>query len=292
MKKEKGFTLVELLAVIVILAVLVLLAVPSVIKMLDNTKKNAFAVEAENIIKAGKNAYASEMLDGTFENGCYSLEKLSQYTDKNFDGYTGSVYIDSENNNDKVWLGNGDYIIAGSYSGNMVVTKLTSERPAPNNCDDMFVVTDPSGEGETATTVQELLDRIDALETRMNNVEQAWSNAGTIYSTDTITNASTLTGNTDTTACQLMLSSPGTYLLYGSVEGAAWGTNVTTSCIFEGSGRDHYHTAESVYSHKYCNASSYVVVGSTAKTIGFQVYQNSGSTKTISACSITAVRIK
>ena len=143
MKNKKGFTLVELLAVIVILAVLVLLAVPSVIKMLDNTKKNAFIVEAENIIKAGKNAYASDMLNSEITDGCYALSDLSEYVDKNFEGYGGSVYIDSENNSDRVWLSDGKYIIAGSYSGNIEVVTLTNEVTAPDDCDEMFVVNNP-----------------------------------------------------------------------------------------------------------------------------------------------------
>ena len=63
MKTKKGFTLVELLAVIVILAILVLLAVPSVLKMMDNAKENAFKIEAENIINGAKLKFANDMLN-------------------------------------------------------------------------------------------------------------------------------------------------------------------------------------------------------------------------------------
>ena len=63
MKTKKGFTLVELLAVIVILAILVLLAVPSVLKMMDSAKENAFKIEAENIINGAKLKFANDMLN-------------------------------------------------------------------------------------------------------------------------------------------------------------------------------------------------------------------------------------
>ena len=46
MKNNKGFTLVELLAVIAILAILVIIAIPNVLKMFNDSKKNAFMVQA------------------------------------------------------------------------------------------------------------------------------------------------------------------------------------------------------------------------------------------------------
>ena len=44
--KRKGFTLVELLAVIAILAILTVIAVPNILKMFNNSKKNTFIVQA------------------------------------------------------------------------------------------------------------------------------------------------------------------------------------------------------------------------------------------------------
>ena len=46
---KKGFTLVELLAVIAILAILVIIALPNILKMFNNAKKDIFLTEAKNI---------------------------------------------------------------------------------------------------------------------------------------------------------------------------------------------------------------------------------------------------
>ena len=43
--KNKGFTLVELLAVIAILAILVIIALPNVMGMFNEAKKNSFTTE-------------------------------------------------------------------------------------------------------------------------------------------------------------------------------------------------------------------------------------------------------
>ena len=58
--KKKGFTLVELLAVIAILAILVILALPNVMGMYQNAQKNAFVTELESILKAGNTQFVSD----------------------------------------------------------------------------------------------------------------------------------------------------------------------------------------------------------------------------------------
>lgn len=54
---KDGFTLIELLAVIIILSVLMLIAVPGVLKLMDNSKKNAFVTQAQMIYKSATEQY-------------------------------------------------------------------------------------------------------------------------------------------------------------------------------------------------------------------------------------------
>ena len=53
-KNKKGFTLVELLAVIVILGVIMTIAVPNIISTLDKNKKETFLKDAQNMISAAE----------------------------------------------------------------------------------------------------------------------------------------------------------------------------------------------------------------------------------------------
>ena len=49
---KKGFTLVELLAVIAILAILVIIAMPNVLDMFNKAKEDAFMTEAQSLFKS------------------------------------------------------------------------------------------------------------------------------------------------------------------------------------------------------------------------------------------------
>ena len=60
---KKGFTLVELLAVIAILALLVIIALPNVLKMFNNAKKNAFLIEVKTIYNNASNKYIIESIE-------------------------------------------------------------------------------------------------------------------------------------------------------------------------------------------------------------------------------------
>ena len=55
--KKKGFTLVELLAVIAILAILVIIALPNVLSMYNEARKNTFTTEVKDHYKAAEQKF-------------------------------------------------------------------------------------------------------------------------------------------------------------------------------------------------------------------------------------------
>ena len=59
--KKKGFTLVELLAVIAILAILVIIALPNVMGMFNGAKERSFVIEAQKILRGAEQSYINDM---------------------------------------------------------------------------------------------------------------------------------------------------------------------------------------------------------------------------------------
>ncbi len=70
MKKKKGFTLVELLAVIAILAILVLIALPNILNLYRNARKNTFVSDVQNIMRSSEQEYVMGEI-GNENNTCY-----------------------------------------------------------------------------------------------------------------------------------------------------------------------------------------------------------------------------
>lgn len=93
MKKlnKKGFTLVELLAVIVVLAIIMVLTIPSVLSSLGTAKQSAFLTYAKKMLNAAQEKYQSDSLIGT-PLLCFTVESLSDETTSQ---YHGVVKIDT-----------------------------------------------------------------------------------------------------------------------------------------------------------------------------------------------------
>ena len=110
MKNKKGFTLVELLAVIVILAIIIILVVPNVFTAMEKAKKNAFVIEARKVINAGMNQVQTNILAGAETQSCYTFAEL--HIDSG-DKYHGSIAYDSVNNTYKIYMEDGTYYVKG-----------------------------------------------------------------------------------------------------------------------------------------------------------------------------------
>ena len=120
MKNKKGFTLVELLAVIVILGILLVIAVPKVIEVIDNTRLVAFYMDGQTLEKAAdkyvslvgitldvgneteisyqtlKNAsYISEIKDPISKEECINSKVVVSRTSENVYEYNAALVCDN-----------------------------------------------------------------------------------------------------------------------------------------------------------------------------------------------------
>ena len=78
-EKNKGFTLVELLAVIVILALIALIATPIILNVINDAKKQAAKDSAYGYMDAvEKYIVSSELEDKIIQDGRYSVEELNK----------------------------------------------------------------------------------------------------------------------------------------------------------------------------------------------------------------------
>lgn len=100
---KKGFTLVELLAVIVILGVIMLIAIPSIGTIIQNSRLNSFASSGKMYISTAQNYVAGEvtMSDGDYYMSVYELnnKKLDASPINPEKFITGYVKVTIENGN-------------------------------------------------------------------------------------------------------------------------------------------------------------------------------------------------
>ncbi len=144
---KKGFTLVELLAVIAILAILVIIAMPNVLEMFNKAKEDAFMTEAQSLYKSvqqdfvvqgGKAAIYTNRTDTT--NGVDCTNK--RQADMDGKELTYYIAVNSQGEVTKFEVADGTYYYGNLTSGlkiediaipanNDVTTACTAAADAP-----------------------------------------------------------------------------------------------------------------------------------------------------------------
>lgn len=122
-KNKKGFTLVELLAVIVVLAIIMIIAIPQVMESMNAAKKNSFKIYAQKVLNTASAKYQTELLTGT-PSTCY---KVSTLMGNGKGKYVG--YVNQSNGTLTLYLDD----TAGYYVKGATYTSIESDYNATTN---------------------------------------------------------------------------------------------------------------------------------------------------------------
>lgn len=123
MKNEKAFTLIELLAVIIVLAIIALIASPIVFKYIGSAQKQALVTSTTNIIKEAQ-------MNCEFEDVCYYVVENGNIY-KADDHYAKGDYVTStggKDENGKVIVNSDGLGYAAIYNSKWCAYKTNGEQ--------------------------------------------------------------------------------------------------------------------------------------------------------------------
>ena len=122
---KKGFTLVELLAVIAILALLVIIALPNVLSMFNKAKKDTFLTEAKSIFKESASKYISDNMHNSNEGNIYCKSETDSKNPLDMDIGNTYYYIEKDNT--------GKTIKFAAWNSSGYVTKIVGDNVMLND---------------------------------------------------------------------------------------------------------------------------------------------------------------
>ena len=131
-KKIKGFTLVELLAVIVILAIILIIAMPKISDVIKNSKEASLETTAKLIASQAEKKYTeNQILDGSSAIKCSDVAKISDA-----DYESCNITFDDKGNAKVTIVGKGKFdgleVVDGTKDSAKASTKVIEEKENVN----------------------------------------------------------------------------------------------------------------------------------------------------------------
>ena len=185
--KKKGFTLVELLATIVVLSIIALIATPMILNVIEKAKKGALISSVNGLVESANMYYTNEIIKGDisedvifdFEEGIQtSTEKLS-YKGKVYNGKLiltsdsdvitciddGKYYAYKEKDSDEVISGIGTCLYDGTTGDFTIESDV-----------DVIIKECDEERSELQNKIDELTEQISNLQNQINEKDQTLNN--------------------------------------------------------------------------------------------------------------------
>lgn len=128
MKNSRGFSLVELLGVIILLGIISLIIVPNVVDTIADSNKKAFTRSVQGVIESAQNYFASSQDEG-LEGAGYDINymitnKMLEAKNLEINKFTsGNIKVKNENGTiEVVDLTDGNYCANGTKN-NLTITE-------------------------------------------------------------------------------------------------------------------------------------------------------------------------
>ena len=131
--KKKGFTLVELLAVIAILAILVIVAMPNVLGMFNQAKSSTFVTEVQEYMSAASTKFMTEALKAGNQGKSIifyqSLDGTSSHNALDMSGADKGYFveIDRNGNLDRVVVWDANFCFDSNLAKDKAGNSFTAE---------------------------------------------------------------------------------------------------------------------------------------------------------------------
>lgn len=130
MKNKKGFTLVELLAVLIVLTLILVLGMNSALTAYNNSKRKAFQQQVRNYVDAAITLYNKAIIDEKTPRKEYLLSELMP----DVNNYDGCIILKNNGEFDKAYVYGKEYLTNGTNESQVYgelndvkVTKQTSD---------------------------------------------------------------------------------------------------------------------------------------------------------------------